>query len=737
MEKSDLKQLIQSAEAGNADDMYELYRFYLIGNEVPRDIEASNFWLRKAAEFGHADAQYYMGFSSEHGWLGVKIDYNDAFKWYTRAATQNHSNAQWQLGLMYQNGNGVTKNIHQAMRLYQASALQENATGQYYLGMCYYKGNGTVQDYKKAVFWLEKASENGDDDAKCLLGYCYENGLGVEKNIEKALSWYQDAIECGIEEAEERYNILIEQQRNLHNTLDPLLNQLLMLVKQYPGNTGRFYARVLRDNGYTQVTRTDVNHYLYKYKDQLFLATFDEISRPSWYIKKDTKTEKIITTAPQVSPARSSEQDQFVWKSDVSFDLWDWQVRALNKWQDAKHVGVITAITGSGKTRVGIAALEAHINKGWQILILVHKIVLQEQWIEEITSLLGPSYSKRIGRVGNGFNDSFNQYDIIVAMVQTECKNPSQLKAGKKGLIIADECHHYNASVWFAALQNRFIRRLGLTATLDPDDAGKQNDNLITYFGRDPVYELEFGEAIDDDIISHFNITFVGTKLSAKESKEYETSQKKMDELFGKLNKLYDSKRDGKFFEFISRLAKHGSYPANFRASAYLGAYTKRRNAIIESTSRYDAFKRLFDNIRRSKKAFVFTETIQVSNRLADLLNSQGIWSVTLDSELSDVERDQRLYDFGNDERCKVIVAPKLLDEGVNIPSADLAIIFASTKSKRQMIQRVGRVLRKAPGKMAEVIILYAIGTYEDPKKGAHEAFLDLVTEAADEIKFD
>ena len=81
----------------------------------------------------------------------------------------------------------------------------------------------------------------------------------------------------------------------------------------------------------------------------------------------------------------------------------------------------------------------------------------------------------------------------------------------------------------------------------------------------------------------------------------------------------------------------------------------------------------------------------------------------------------------------EVIAAPLLLDEGINVPSADLAIIFASHSNKRQMIQRMGRVLRKKEGnRIAKIIRLYAIETSEDPHFGAHEDFFESINDVAD-----
>jgi RNA polymerase primary sigma factor len=83
-----------------------------------------------------------------------------------------------------------------------------------------------------------------------------------------------------------------------------------------------------------------------------------------------------------------------------------------------------------------------------------------------------------------------------------------------------------------------------------------------------------------------------------------------------------------------------------------------------------------------------------------------------------------------------LVAAPRLLDEGVNVPSADLAIVLATSRSRRQLVQRMGRVIRKkADGREARLVVLFVAGTTEDPGIGAHEDFLDEIGEAAAEVK--
>lgn len=84
----------------------------------------------------------------------------------------------------------------------------------------------------------------------------------------------------------------------------------------------------------------------------------------------------------------------------------------------------------------------------------------------------------------------------------------------------------------------------------------------------------------------------------------------------------------------------------------------------------------------------------------------------------------------------QVVVAPQVLDEGVDVPEADLAVILAASKTRRQMIQRMGRVLRvKKDGRLARFALLYVEGTSEDSDMGAHGDFVEEITDVADRVE--
>ncbi len=116
-------------------------------------------------------------------------------------------------------------------------------------------------------------------------------------------------------------------------------------------------------------------------------------------------------------------------------------------------------------------------------------------------------------------------------------------------------------------------------------------------------------------------------------------------------------------------------------------------------------------------------------------LTTLGLRAESVHSRLATADRREVLRRFAEGD-LQVISAPRVLDEGVDVPEADLAVIIGASRSRRQMIQRMGRVLRrKADHRRARFAVLYVESTIEDPAQGAQETFLEEITEVADEVR--
>jgi uncharacterized protein len=146
-------------------------------------------WYRKAAEKGDARAQYNLGLMYDNG-LGVPQDYAAALRWYRKSAEQGDAKAQNEVGWEYELGAQVRQDYAEALRWYRKSANQGNAGGQYHLGDMYRFGNGVPVDYAEALKWFRKAANQGQATAQWRLGGMYYYGHGVPQNYVRAYMWW-------------------------------------------------------------------------------------------------------------------------------------------------------------------------------------------------------------------------------------------------------------------------------------------------------------------------------------------------------------------------------------------------------------------------------------------------------------------------------------------------------------------------------------------------------------------
>lgn len=193
-------ELISLANNGDFEAMDILGMAYEWGEDneyigfsgIEKNFEEAVKWYRKAAEQGYAPAQHDLGDCYYDG-HGVDVDYVEAVKWYRKAAEQGNKFAQDSLGDCYYYGHGVDEDNVEAVKWYRKAAEQGLGTSQFSLGKCYYFGYGVDEDKVKAVKWYRKAAEQGNDDAKTDLGWCYYCGFGVAENVQKAEELLLDA----------------------------------------------------------------------------------------------------------------------------------------------------------------------------------------------------------------------------------------------------------------------------------------------------------------------------------------------------------------------------------------------------------------------------------------------------------------------------------------------------------------------------------------------------------------
>ena len=128
-------------------------------------------------------------------------EYTLALKEWKPIAEKGYAFAQYNLGIMYEFGNGVPKDYSEAVKWYRLSAEQGYAIGQYSLGLMYSNGYGVLKNKAEAVKWLRSSAEQGYSYAQGMLGIMYELGEGVHRDNIIAYMWYNIASDNGHESA--------------------------------------------------------------------------------------------------------------------------------------------------------------------------------------------------------------------------------------------------------------------------------------------------------------------------------------------------------------------------------------------------------------------------------------------------------------------------------------------------------------------------------------------------------
>jgi len=192
----------------NLHYMGSAYRIGRSGRE--QDYERAIYWYRRAIEQNYAPSQFNLGLMYANG-QGVEQSYTEAVYWFRKAAGQGHSSAQHSLGLMYDQGWGISQNYEQAAYWYRKAAREGNIHSQNNLGVLYLRGHGLEVNYEQAAYWFRQSAESGFAYAQLNLGLMYEFGQGVPQDLERAKYWYEKAVAGGSAPALEALNRVLEQ----------------------------------------------------------------------------------------------------------------------------------------------------------------------------------------------------------------------------------------------------------------------------------------------------------------------------------------------------------------------------------------------------------------------------------------------------------------------------------------------------------------------------------------------
>jgi superfamily II DNA or RNA helicase len=256
------------------------------------------------------------------------------------------------------------------------------------------------------------------------------------------------------------------------------------------------------------------------------------------------------------------------------------------------------------------------------------------------------------------------------------------------------------------------------------DDA--VTDLLLPYFGG-ICHRYGFEQAIADGVCARPRVAFVGVPLTVEERTEYTSIEQRLVSARNHLRGVRDMPLEpfGDFLAAVAHLAERDSGPDGRAARDYLDSFSKRRQIVAQSIGKYELLGSLAPAIKGADGALVFTETVRAANHAINRLDPH----VAIDLITGSTARRQRreILDDLRVRRLDAVAAPRVLDEGIDVPDANLGVVMSASRTRRQMIQRMGRILRrKRPGVAARFVIMFAKDTLEDPANRIdRDGFLD------------
>ncbi len=353
-----------------------------------------------------------------------------------------------------------------------------------------------------------------------------------------------------------------------------------------------------------------------------------------------------------------------------------------------------------------------------------------EQWHGRLMAAL---LEARIGRLGDSGTDGPTTCDVLVATRHSAAAAKPVPPGGRGGLLIADECHGLGGGTLRRAMLPQYEERLGLTATLERSDDAV-TELLVPYFGG-ICHRYGFEQAINDGVCAPPRVAFIGVELSVDERAEYTATEQQLVNARVHLRGVKGMPLEpfGDFLAGVAHLAEHDAGADGRAAREYLDAFSRRRDVVAQCRGKYELLGTLAQAIREADGALIFTETVRAANHAINRLDPL----VSIDLITGSTARRQRreILDDLRVRRLHAVAAPRVLDEGVDVPDANLGIVMSASRTRRQMIQRMGRVLRrKRPGVAARFVIMFAKNTTEDPtNRTERDGFLDEIERISEE----
>ncbi|MET0412344.1 MAG: DEAD/DEAH box helicase family protein [Polyangiaceae bacterium] len=360
------------------------------------------------------------------------------------------------------------------------------------------------------------------------------------------------------------------------------------------------------------------------------------------------------------------------------------QSEALAAFKRARGRGVVVLPTGAGKSHVALLAIA---DRARSTLVVVPTLDLVRQWYD----LLRTTFGVKIGVVGGG---EYTLEPLTVTTYDSAYLHMENFGA-RFGLVVFDECHHLPAEGYaLAAEQCLAPFRLGLTATLERADG---RESLLDALVGPVIYRKEIVE-LSGEYLAEYDTERVALSLSPSERAEYD-AERAVYLAFLRSSGVRMTNPRG-WLEFIQRASRSA---AGRRA---LQAYFRQRELALAAPAKLDYLELLLHEHRKDSM-LIFTQDNATAYEIARRFLVPAITHQT-----KVTERSQILERFSK-RQYGVVVTSKVLNEGVDVPEANVAVVISGSGSVREHVQRLGRILRRGENKRALLYELVSADTNE------------------------
>ncbi|ALI37682.1 UvrABC system protein B [Candidatus Nitrosocosmicus oleophilus] len=433
------------------------------------------------------------------------------------------------------------------------------------------------------------------------------------------------------------------------------------------------------------------------------------------------------------------------------FSLKDDQLAAVNAWMENNNRGTILYSTGTGKTEIAfecarrlVGQLLSHKRRGssskmdeeystdlisnddknttsvskqfettaepiskkdtpsfsfFNILFLVPRISLLDQTLNRLIS-----YGIPKEKVGVYFGERKEKKEIMICTYHSVLRNP--LLVRRSNMVIFDEVHLIRDTsksfikIFDIVIEDSKKAILGLTATLDERDF--KNSTILAILP--PVKRYSIEKAVKDKRLAKPVVIPIKVSLTENEIKEYNVYSAKIKNISNRF-KRYD-------VSSMTDLLKKGGF-ASGMAKAWFANIRKRKLLLSYADNKLSAAANIIQNKFPDEKIMVFSETIESIEKLRDILKEGGVESKIIDAKVKTIDRQKILNSWGT--TFNVLLSVHTLEIGYDVPQVRIEIILATTSNINQIVQRIGRVLRKYEGKnIALIYVVYVPDTKDD-----------------------